>query len=298
MVFKQNDLPPIFDPGAPRLDQAVPGTNVTRNLTTVELRQVLEEKGLNTDGKVTQLRQQATDANIPISVTASKIIPGYIGKAKGSHQIAAEQGFISLDGKLANGRKCTMYGTPNKDPQTEIVSVDKATSILRILGKCNDFKNEQMPLKYILTLLDVDLRLTPKCHHEISGIGIEYAWGYVKLRFRCEFNDTIAMHLKENVLKLSDRSVITINRVRKFTRKAREYKLTISLLIHEADGEDVTVSKMRKSILRSSSRSIDLQWILIIISLLRHNFTYGNKCTYINYYCRLNTLFLLEDHYK
>ena len=76
-----------------------------------------------------------------------------------------------------------MHGTSNKDQQTGVVSVDKATSIVRILGKCNDFKNKQMQLKYILTLLGVDLRLAPKSHPEIAGIGIEYAWGYAKLQF-------------------------------------------------------------------------------------------------------------------
>ena len=136
-----------------------------------------------------------------------------------------------------------MHGTSKKDTRTGVVSVDKGTSIVRLLKKCSDFKNEQTQLKHILTLLGVDLRLTPKCHPEISGIGIEYAWGYAKLRFRREFNDAIAMHLKENVLKSLDRSVITINRVRKFARKAREYKLTYSLLIHNAGGEDATATK-------------------------------------------------------
>ena len=98
-------------------------------------------------------------------------------------------------------------------------------------------------MKYILTLLGVDLRLTPKCHPEIAGIGIEYAWGYAKLRFRCDFNDAIAMKLRTNVLKSIDRSVVTIDRIRKFARKAREYKLTYSLLIHEADGKDATAMK-------------------------------------------------------
>ena len=243
MVFTDTDLPPIFDPDAPKFDQLVPGTQVTRNLIAVELREALEEKGLNTDGKVGQLKQRATEANIPFSQTTGKTIPGYIGKAKGALQIAAERGFISLDGKLADGKKASMRGTSKKDLQTGVVTVDKTTSVVRVLKNCSDFKNEQTQLQYILTLLGVDLRLTPKCHPEIAGIGIEYAWGYAKLRFRREFNDAIALHLKGNELKSLDRSVITIERARKFARKAREYKLTYSLLIHEANGEDATANK-------------------------------------------------------
>ena len=98
-------------------------------------------------------------------------------------------------------------------------------------------------MKYIINLLDCSLRLTPKCHSEIAGVGIEYAWGYSKLRFRRDFNDVIAMNLKSNVLKSIDRSVITIDRIRKFAHKAREYKLAYSLLIHEADGKDATAMK-------------------------------------------------------
>jgi len=34
-----------------------------------------------------------------------KVKPGYVGKPKGAAQIAAERGFISLDGLLENGKK-------------------------------------------------------------------------------------------------------------------------------------------------------------------------------------------------
>ena len=96
---------------------------------------------------------------------------------------------------------------------------------------------------YILESLGVKLRLTPKCHPEIAGRGVEYSWGYGKLRFRRDFNDAIAKNLKSNVMNSLDRKVITVNRSRKFARKAREYKLTYSLLIHNAGGEDATATK-------------------------------------------------------
>ena len=40
--------------------------------------------------------------------------------------------------------------------------------------------------------IGVSLRKTPKCHPEIAGQGIEYAWGYAKLRLCKEFNDAQA----------------------------------------------------------------------------------------------------------
>lgn len=96
---------------------------------------------------------------------------------------------------------------------------------------------------YIMDLLSIRLILTPTCHPEIAGHGIEYAWGYSKLNFRCDFDDAIAMHLKAKVEKSLDKSVLTLNRIRKFSRKAREYKLTYALIIHLGKGELATAGK-------------------------------------------------------
>ena len=121
--------------------------------------------------------------------------------------------------------------------------MNKKTSAIDMLRGCHDFKHEQTQMMFILNLLGVFLDLTPKCHPEIAGRGVEYAWGYAKLRFRMEFNDAIAKHLKENVLKSLDREVLTINRIRKFARKAREYKLTYSLIFDMNDGETGSTGK-------------------------------------------------------
>ena len=96
---------------------------------------------------------------------------------------------------------------------------------------------------YILDLLGVVLILTPKCHPELAGRGVEYSWGYGKLRFRRDFNDAIAKNLKENVLKSLDRLLLTTNRMCKFVRKAREYKLTYALIFHLSDGADAAAGK-------------------------------------------------------
>ena len=171
------------------------------------------------------------------------VVPGYVGKPKGASQIACERGFIDLNGKLPNGRKMTMNGSSVKDGVTGVVTIDKTTSVLSILKQCKDFKNEQTQMMYICNLLGVLLVLTPKCHPEIAGRGVEYGWGYGKLRFRRDFNDAVSLHLKQNVMRSLDREVITINRMRKFARKAREYKLTYALIFHLADDETATSGK-------------------------------------------------------
>ena len=243
MVFSDDDIPPIFDPTAPKYDQPVQGQNITRSLNKGELEKKLKDAGLNSDGNAKALKIRAVEANIPIEVTTPKVIPGYVGKAKGAAQIAAERGFIGLDGLLSNGKKYSMNGTSTKDPVTKVVTMNRDTSVIRILQRCNDFKNEKTQLMFILDLLNVTLILTPKCHPEIAGRGVEYCWGYAKLRFRRDFNDAIAKNLKANTMKSLDRDVITTNRVRKFARKTREYKSTYALLIHIAGGKDATARK-------------------------------------------------------
>ena len=60
MVFRDESLPPIFDPDAPKYDSLSPGTLVTRKFTSKELREMLEKNGLNSDGLVAVLRARAT----------------------------------------------------------------------------------------------------------------------------------------------------------------------------------------------------------------------------------------------
>lgn len=164
MIFREDDPPPIFNQNAPKHD-IIQTEKITRKLTKPELKKLLEEKGFNGEGKVDTLKIRAMDAVIPLAMTKTKVVPGYVGKPKGAAQIACERGFITLDGNLPNGSKFTMHGTSSKN-----------------------------------AVIGVELILTPKCHPEIAGRGVEYAWEYSKLRFRCDFNDAIPRNLKKIVL--------------------------------------------------------------------------------------------------
>ena len=124
---------------------------MTRKLTKSELRSLIKTKGYNGEGKVADLQKRAKDADIPLTETNGKIIEGYIGKPKGVVQISCEQGFLNLEGKLPNGTKCSMNGTSSKDRLTGVTNVDKTTSVVRMLSRCRDFKNEKTQLMYIWT---------------------------------------------------------------------------------------------------------------------------------------------------
>ena len=72
-------------------------------------------------------------------------------------------------------------------------------------------KTEKTKMMYVVEdLLGSYIRLTPKCHPEIAGRGVGYAWGYSKMRYRKHFNDGKSAHLKENVSKGLSPDVLTI----------------------------------------------------------------------------------------
>ena len=48
------------------------------------------------------------------------------------------------------------------------------------MSTCLDFVNEEGSLQHVAKLLGVTVMLTPKCHPEMAGEGVEYAWAGAK----------------------------------------------------------------------------------------------------------------------
>jgi hypothetical protein len=268
MNFRIHDLPPVLKPLCPKFSTPT-GKTITRELNVAELKAGLEAEKLNSDGKRQALLQRSIEAGLPVKLTFPVMTPGYVGQPKGAAHIAFERGFFDASLKLPNGKKVSFAGSKvqeaaeaaelNAEEEAVVSTIvdhrkkkkpkvkrDKETSVREILKRCEDFANEVPQLEFIAhKYLGAFLRLTPKCHPEIAGRGIEYAWGYAKLRFRRGINDAVASHLEENVKAALSREVLTINRIRKFARKARDYKLTYSYLVALADGEDASAAKGR-----------------------------------------------------
>ena len=77
---------------------------------------------------------------------------------------------------------------------------------------------------------------SPKYHPELAGVGIEYSWGKAKLEFRRNINDCVPTHLRENVKKALDISILSLERVRRFARRTRDYKRVYEYIRdHESD---------------------------------------------------------------
>ena len=84
-------------------------------------------------------------------------------------------------------------------------------------------------------MLKVALSMTPKCHPDIAGQGIEYAWGYAKLHFWQNYNNMTAANLENNVRATLSTEVLTKEKINKFVRKARDYKLTYLFLLEQTN---------------------------------------------------------------
>jgi hypothetical protein len=203
----------------------------------------LEAAGFNAKGGVVDLKARCLDASIPTMKAIDRMMPGYVNKPKGAFDIVYELGWIDANKRNSDGNLLSWQGAilrepagepPSGQPQEHRCRGTKPTkrrdlqkSLRFLLGNCEHFKNEKTMFEKLLEEHRGKCRMTPKCHPEIAGVGIEYDWGYSKLTYRKRINDGVAAHLEGNVKKaLCTKDVLTISRTRKFARKARDYKLT------------------------------------------------------------------------
>jgi hypothetical protein len=123
---------------------------------------------------------------------------------------------------------------------------------------CADFENEVSQLEYVGQSLGVMVLITTKYHAEYAGEGIEYSWGYSKAIYRRA--PLSAKKGKDNfdalVNKCISRSVITVDMVRKFSRRARGYMLTYLAL--EGDGGVDMTNEIQEQNQDQSERKPDI----------------------------------------
>jgi hypothetical protein len=141
-------------------------------------------------------RKLAEDPNKQFS-QEDFIIPGYVGKPKGMAQVLLERGLY----------------TPG-------MTKDQAKAAL---SKCGDFKNEMSALETFLVDRGHLLLISPKCHPELAGCGIEYMFGKIKWTFRRHTNDTVAANLSNNVYQAIT-MVSNVERCWRFQRTTRTYR--------------------------------------------------------------------------
>lgn len=172
------------------------------------------------------MQKLAKENGIPISDEIPKIIEGWEGKAKGMLQILAERGFIDRSKPLSY---FTIAG--KKDAAGKLI---EETSLSRLMENLYDFQNELTLLQHMAigmsegTGITITVERTPICHPELAGEGIEYSWGCSKQTYR---NLPIekkkgAVNFRESVRHCLSKNVLSIERIRKFSRRARRYILS------------------------------------------------------------------------
>ena len=152
------------------------------------------------------------------------IVRGYMGKNKGKKQILWERG-LWVDGmQLPLSQKTIDTRKVNGQPLLpESMNVDV------VLNNCADFKFEPHLLQKEIEDRGHILLVTVVCSPEFAGGGIEYGWGYLKFTQRgrnakaekkLESGEAFKRRVKD---LFEDEAVITMERVWKYQRRARDY---------------------------------------------------------------------------
>jgi hypothetical protein len=193
----------------------------------------LAERGIEAKGDSKQAQGMCVAQNIPTKYTEREVKEGWEGKAKGIEQILWERGWIDVNWPRKDYSKLGM-----KDSMGLIWT---GTSLLELVANCSDFKNEDTMLQTKGQEMGVLVDRTPKCHCELAGEGIEYSWVCAKNLYRRQPLKTKRgkANFRAMVRQCFSREMITIDRVRLFSQRARASMLAYQLL-REEQGLSVT----------------------------------------------------------
>ena len=205
---------------------------------------MLEKKSLK------DLQKDANNLGIKTSkVVSHRVQTGYVGKGKGYLQVLWERGFIDV-------QRLKDYKIRVEDEDGKVVP---ELSLRHMMQSCTDFANEVSQLEHVAHCLGAHVIITTKYHAEYAGEGVEYSWGFSKSVYRR--HPLAAKKGKENFNALVDkcisRKLLSVDMVRKFSKRARGYMLAYRALESDdmnkqADGPtEIThqmIEKMKKVI--------------------------------------------------
>ena len=189
---------------------------------------------------------------IATTVERDKVVEGWVDKPKGSLQILYECVWIHPDkiplytekGETING-----IAPGDLDPIGEL-------SIKQLMKLQKAFINEITLLQYYGSLLGITVDCTPKCHPELAGEGIEYAWAIAKMHYRRMPLDKKQTKdgFKNLVMESLDPiKVLFLERVRLCSRKAKNY-MKLYKAIEGLDTSDSSELTNKHSIIEESMK--------------------------------------------
>lgn len=184
-------------------------------------------------------------------------VKGYEGRMKGSQQILWERGLW----------KDNMRAAPPSGPAGK--TFPKERSAQHVLQACPDFASEMTAFQYLVKQHGHIPEMSPKCHPELAGVGIEYSWGKAKQWMRRK-SDHVGAHLHANIEKslsigegcITHPENLPLARVRKYARKARCYRRTYAGDTTSTLGrEDIEKHVKTQKVHRGADRQ-DYGWLM------------------------------------
>lgn len=254
-VFKEGDLPPRYHPNTPKYDVVV-GKKKKKKAGAKKKKKVGPAAGHFVMRQAPGPGVEAGEGDVEggggdggegggeVEVVAEdEINIGYVDKSKGMEDILFERGFLDPARDHLKGNGYSLKGT------TIDHVTDKTYSLKHMLACCFDFQHETSMIEGLCEELGISSRMCIKCHPEVAGVGIEYSWGKSKYHYR-RHNDFNMGTMEQRVLESIGPEVLTLERVRKFNRKARSYKLAYWKLSQGASAgsvaEHADIEKMTK----------------------------------------------------
>jgi DNA-binding transcriptional regulator YhcF (GntR family) len=227
MVYQAEDAGPFFKTDAERQSSkldSLTGTSKRKIRRKDAMEKDLREKGVRAKGNKVAIVELCKQNNVPYKETTETINEGWMGKPKGMLQVLWERGFIDpaielskVEGFYTNDGKKDAFG-----------NLIPGTSLRKMMSSLIDFINEETLLQYHGKTLGVTVDRSPKCHPEVAGEGIEYSWGCAKGKYRrLPIADKRKKdNFRNSVRECLDRTnVLTIDRQRMFSKRARQYML-------------------------------------------------------------------------
>ena len=223
------------------------------DFTKEALMRKLTEKGIEATGNAKQIQAMCVAQNIPTKYIEKEIKEGWEGKAKGMEQVLWERGWID---ETRPRKDYTKLGTKDS-----LGLIQVGMSLLELVSNCADFENEATLLQTKGQEMGVLVDRTPKCHCELAGEGIEYSWGCTKNLY---WRQPLKMkrgkaNFRATVRKCFSRDIITIERVRLFSQRARAYMLAYQMLQEEEQGLALSLTGMD---VKSTSCPVKVEKIL------------------------------------
>ena len=199
---------------------------MTKKKTIGELRQELQQLGLEAKGRKARVVELAKAANLSLTKTLEKIKPGWVGKAKGMLQVSFERGWIDSKKYDPQHNKAQQYYTVD-GRKDECGNSINDSSLRRRMEQMPDFVGEETLLQFHGRKIGVIIDHSPKAHPEVAGEGVEYDWGFTKMLYRRQHIEKKRSKEKfrQLVSHCISREVVTVEHRRKFARRARRYLL-------------------------------------------------------------------------